>query len=287
MKQFLKFTGFAVMSAAIAMGQATTQGQQPQSTSGQQNQAPPQAGAAQGTAQQSKQPAAKTKEEYDAYVAVSSNADPAASLKAADEFATKFANSDLKAAVYAGVVQKAYNAGNNDVTIDAARKTVAIQPDHSLALVMLASSLAESTRESDIDSAEKWSEATKSAEKAIATIDKGLPASAPQLTPEQLAGAKAVLLSMAHSAMGYIALARKDYAEAEKHYKASVADTGDQADPANYLRLAVAQDNLKKYAEGIASAKKAAQLADATQNKQVADMARAEQARLEKLNGGK
>jgi len=287
MKQFLKFTGFAVMSAAIAMGQAATQGQQPQSASGGQNQAAPQAGAPQGAAQPSKQPAAKTKEEYDAYTAIASNPDPAASLTAADEFQTKFANSELKAAAYATVVQKAYNAGANEVTVDASRKTLALQPDHTLALVMLASSLAETTRESDIDSAEKWAEANKSAEKAISTIDKGLPAAAPQLTPEQLAGAKTVLLAMAHSAMGYIALARKDYTEAEKHYKASVADTGDQADPANYLRLAVAQDNLKKYADGIASAKKAAQLADATQNKQVADMARAEQARLEKLNGGK
>ena len=288
MKQLLKITGFAVLSAAVAVAQGAQQSQQP--IGAQQSQGAIPAGNQQNsvqsnTPQAGKMPAAKTQEEHTAYTTVANNPDPAASLTAANEFATKFATSELTPNLYAAVMQKAFNAGDNETTVAAAHKVLALQPEHTMALVMLATGLAESTRDTDLDHDEKWNEAWKSSEKAIATVDKGMPLVAPGATPEQIAGAKIVLMSMAHSSMGYISMARKDWTNAEKHFKASVADVGNQADPVNYLRLSVAQDNLKKYSDGLASAKKAAELADAAQNKQVADMARAEQARLEKLSG--
>jgi hypothetical protein len=295
MKHFLKIAGFAVISAAVAMGQSNpnsgaSQSQQPIPGASQSQGAIP-SGQPQNTVQQPtpspKQPAAKTQEEHTAYLAVAGNHDPAASFTGAQEFAKKYPDSELTAPLYAAVMQNAFNAGNNEVTIDAARKVIAVQPEHTMALVMLATGLAETTKNTDMDRDEKWNEAMKSADKAIATADKGMAVVAPQATPDQLEGAKATLISMAHSAMGYVTMAKSDWTESEKHFKASVADARLQPDPVNYLRLAVAQDNLKKYSDGIASAKKAAQLADAAQNTQVANMARAEQARLEKLSGGK
>ena len=294
MKQFLKFTGFAVLSAAVAMAQSST------GTSTQQN--PPQGGASQsqgaipsnpGQAQQPaaptgpKAPQAKTQEEHSAYVAAVQDPDPAATLTAADEFAKKFPESELKAPLYSAAMQKAFNVGKNDGTIEAANKVLALQPEHTMALVMWATATAESTKKSDLDSKEKWDESMKVAEKAIATIDKGMPLVAPQAPADQVAAARAVLLSMAHSAMGYVTMQREDWVAAEKHFSNAVKEAGQQADPVNYLRLAVAQDNLKKYKEGLVNAQKAIEIAEAQQNTQIANMARNEKARLEKLAGGK
>ena len=291
MKQFLKFTGFAVLSAVVAMGQSSNSTQQKPTQPPAQGQgttqgaSQPQSGSAPAQPAAPRGPAAKTQAEHTAYVSAVQNPDVAATLTAADEFAKTYAESELKAPLYAAAMQKAFNVGKNDLTMEAARKVLALQPEHTMALVMLATATAESTRDSDLDRDEKWTEATKTAEKALATIDKGMPLVAPQATPEQIAAARAVLISMAHSAMGYVTMAKKDWAASEKHFKSAVTEAGPQADATTYLRLAIAQDNLKKYSEGIVSAQKAIELAEAQQNTQVAEMARNEKARLEKLSG--
>ena len=105
----------------------------------------------------------------------------------------------------------------------------------------------------------------------------------PNVSAEQLAGLKAFLLSTAESAMGYIELNQKNYPASEQHFKAAiVAEKGD-AEPMAYLRLAIAQDNQRKYAEAMANAEKALQQAEAQKNPSVASMAKNEKDRLSKL----
>ena len=50
--------------------------------------------------------------------------------------------------------------------------------------------------------------------------------------------------------MGYIELSQKNYVASEQHFKAAIdASKGSDGDPITYLRLAIAQDNQKKYSD--------------------------------------
>ena len=71
-------------------------------------QTPPAAGQAapaQGAAAPAKRPPqAKTQPEFDAYNVAAKNTDPAAFEKAADDFATKFPDSELRALLYLSLI---------------------------------------------------------------------------------------------------------------------------------------------------------------------------------------
>jgi tetratricopeptide (TPR) repeat protein len=88
---------------------------------------------------------------------------------------------------------------------------------------------------------------------------------------------------MGHAAMGYVELSRKNYALSEQHFKDAIAANPDQPDSTNYLRLAVAQDNLSHYPDAMVNIDKALQLAQSENNAVVANIAKNEKDRLTKL----
>src|ERR1700745_4353471 len=96
-------------------------------------------------------PAAKTQAEYTAYQAVVALADPAAQDKAADDFASKFPDSELRVVVYKSVMHAYQQANNADKMMDAARKVLSYDPDDPEALLGVSQVLAERTRDTDID----------------------------------------------------------------------------------------------------------------------------------------
>ena len=109
----------------------------------------------------------------------------------------------------------------------------------------------------------------------------------PTVTPEQLAGFKGFLLSMADSSMGYIELNQKNFPASEQHFKAAIeVYKGADGDPMAFLRLAIAQDNQRKYSEAITNVDKAIQMAETQKNNQVMNMAKNEKDRLSKLTAG-
>lgn len=230
-------------------------------------------------------PAAKTAEEGAAYQAIASNSDLAAAEAAAKEFEAKYPQSELRTVIYSVLMTRYQQANNGDKAVEMGRKVLQFDPDHTIALVITATVLAEQARDSDLDRDARFAEAMKDGQHALDTIDTGLVLRA-DVTEEQWKSAKAILSSMAQSAMGMVELKRKNPAEAEKHYRAAVALNAAQPDAVIFLRLALALDQQKKYAEALTAANRAVELSAASGGT-LADWARQEQSRLSALTGQK
>ena len=129
------------------------------------------------------------------------------------------------------------------------RKAIAADPTNPVPLVQVASVLAETTRDTDLDREQRLDEAAKDAQAAIDNINTGLivPPNAP---PEKVAAAKASILTMAYDTLGMVNLNKKDYAAAEQALLKAADTSKANPEAVVYLRLSVAQDQLKEYPEG-------------------------------------
>ena len=258
----------------------TAPGQQP-AASGQQPAAPAQtAPPAQpaGPSNSRRPPQAKNQEEFKAFQDANAKTAPADTEAAADAFAQKYPDSELRVLLYRKALYDYQNSNNADKAVEMGRKMIALDPTNPEALVMTATFLAERTRETDLDRDERLSEATRDATKALQTIDTDimLPAN---MTEEQANAVKSQMKGMAYGALGTAAVAKKDYPEAEKDLKqASQLYAGD---PLVWLRLAYALDQQKKYAEGVTPANNCIQYA--ADQPQVATLCKTERDRLVKL----
>jgi tetratricopeptide (TPR) repeat protein len=224
-------------------------------------------------------PQAKSQEEFQAYQEAMSKTGPAALEAAADAFAAKYPESELRMLLYRKAMYDYQNSNNADKTLAMARKLIALDPNNPEALVTFATITAQSTRETDLDRDERLNEATKNAGKALETIDTDLliPATAP---PERVEAYKNSMRAMAYDALGTVAMVKKDYPTAETNLRKS-AELNSQPDPVTYLRLSVALDQQKKYAQALEAANKAVQYsADAPQAN---NLAKQERDRLQKL----
>ena len=289
MKRVVSITAIMLLGAALAWAQAPAAQPKPQPAA----QAPAtpapanQAAAAQPPAPR-RMPAAKTQEELAAYQAaqqqIAQTQDGAAAEKAAEEFALKYPESELRSVLYQQLLGFYQAANNAEKTVAMGRKVIAVDPDSPVALVLTATVLAERTRESDLDRDEKLGEAQRYARHALETVDTmPVPPNAP---PDRVAAAKKMVVSMAYSALGSAESAKENHAGAEKLYKQSIEAGEANPDPLTYLRLAITLDKEQKYAEGLAVANRALEIATAQQTgPQVIAMARQQRDRLAKLAG--
>ncbi len=289
MKKSLRIMILSMALAVMAMGQQYGQ-QPPQPAAQAQTGSQPQAA---GQPTQPATPApparrvlqAKTADEQAAYMAVVNNADLAAAEAAAADFVTKYPDSQLRGTIYQ-VLQNRYQAANNaDKTIDMGRKSIEYDPDNTWALAITANLLADGTRETDLDRDEKLAEVTKFAQHAIDTVDTGL-VLAQNATEEQVQMMKSILMGVAHEALGVAESVRKNDAAAEQHFRKATEVNQARPDPLTWLRLALALDHQKKYAEALQVASRAVEISQ-TQGGQVHEMAKQEQARLTQLAGTK
>ncbi len=228
-------------------------------------------------------PAPKTPEEGAGYQAIVTNPDLAAAEASAKDFEAKYGQSELRGPIYQNLMYRFQQANDAEKTIEMGRKALQFDADNPMSLVTVASVLSERTKETDLDRDQKLAEAMKDAQHALTGMDAWL-ATAPGITDEQAAGVKPLLGSFAHSAMGMVEMTRKNPAEAEKHYRASVELNTVRPEAITWLRLALALDAQKKYAEALPAANRAVELSAATPG-MVADWAKQEQARLAKLTG--
>jgi tetratricopeptide (TPR) repeat protein len=226
-------------------------------------------------------PAAKTREEFAAYQAAAGQQDAAAAEKAADDFAAKFPQSDLRGLLYSTLMRRYQQTNDSDKTLQMARKVLTYDPNDPVALVMASTVLAERTRDNDLDREERYDESLKDAKKSLETVNTDLLAPN-NITPEQLAGIKKTLMSMAHSSMGMVYLDRKDDAAAAQEFQQSISlSPPGEVEPLTYLRLALAQDHLKQYPDALTSANKA--VAGSQSTSPVSMLAKQEVDRLNKL----
>jgi tetratricopeptide (TPR) repeat protein len=287
--QILTIVSFA-LGAAVMSGQTTPQNPPAPSAQGTAQQGTAQPGAAQqGTAQQAATPAgkrppqAKTQPEFDAYKAAVATTDPAALEKAADDFAAKFPDSELRVLLYKNVMRLYQNANNTDKTEAMGRKVLGFDADDPEALVIVAEVIAERTRDSDIDKDQRFGEATAMAQKATQTIetDVQVPAGTPQ---DKVDAYKAMMRSQAYSIIGTIDFKKENYPSAEQNLQKSLDAYPADPDKVVVLRLALTLDKEQKYPEALKAANRAVELTQ--DNTPIGTPARHERDRLQQLTGG-
>jgi tetratricopeptide (TPR) repeat protein len=264
--------------------QATTPQNQPSS---QPNAAPAgttQPAATATPAQGKRPPQAKTQPEFDAYkAAVATSSDPAAFAKAADDFAAKFPDSELRILLFKASMRVFQNANNADQMNAAAEKVLQIDPDDPEALVGAAEVIAERTRDTDLDKDQRWAQAQKYASHATETVDTDV-AIQPGTPQEKIDAYKGFVRSSAYSILGTISFNQEKYSDAESNFRKSIDALPSQPDPVVVLRLAIALDKQNKYPEALKEANHAVEL---TQEATVAGkLARQERDRLVQLTGG-
>jgi tetratricopeptide (TPR) repeat protein len=282
MKRAAMVLGILTVAALVAaqQQQAPTQQKQPAGAAGATQ--PPQGAAATPPAGK-RPPQAKTQPEFDAYnAAVANQKDPAAMEKAADDFATKFPDSELRVLLYKAAVAGYQNANNGDKMSEMAQKVLKLDPDDPVALIAVSEVIAERTRDTDLDKDQRFDQAKKYAQHALETIDTDVPvpANAPQ---SQVDAYKGLLRSSAYSVLGTIAYDQEKYADAQGYFQKSIDAYPTQPDPVVVLRLALALDKQGKYPEAL---KAANQAVDLTQEGTAAGTtARHERDRLMQLTG--
>ena len=230
-------------------------------------------------------PQAKTQPEFDAWKAASANTDPAAFEKAADDFATKYPDSELRALLYKNAMRRSQNANNGEKAEAMGRKVLSFDGDDPEALVIVAEVIAERTRDTDLDKDQRYDEATKMAQKATSTVDTdvNVPAGTPQ---DKLDAYKSLLRSNAYSIVGTIAYKKDNFPVAQENLQKSIDAFPSQPDPVVVLRLALALDKQQKYPEALIMANRAVEVAQTQNNTQVVTVAQRERDRLQQLTGG-
>ena len=229
-------------------------------------------------------PQAKTQPEYDAYkAAIASISDPAAMEKGANDFATKFPDSELRVLLYRAAMNSAQNANNAELMLGMGQKVLTLDADDPEALVGVAQVLVERTQESDLDRDQRYDQATKYAQHALETVDTDIsvPAGTPQ---EKVDGYKQYLRSTAYSIIGTLQYNKQKFADAEASLRKSIDAYPSQPDPVAVLRLALALDKQEKYPDALKEANHAVELTK--EGTSVGKAARDEQSRLTQLAPG-
>ncbi len=242
-----------------------------------------QAAPAQGATPAKRPPQAKTQPEFDAYKTAAASTDAATLEKAADDFATKFPDSELRVLLYKSAMRLYQQANNAEKTEAMGRKVLSFDADDPEALVIVAEVIAERTRDSDLDKDQRYDEAIKMAQKATQTVDTDInaPAGTP---PDKLEAYKSLLRSNAYSIIGTIAFKKNNFTEAETNLQKSIDAFPSQPDPVVVLRLALCLDKEQKYPEALKVANRAVELTQ--DNTPIGTPARRERDRLVQLTGG-
>ncbi|HSS97959.1 MAG TPA: hypothetical protein VLK33_13055 [Terriglobales bacterium] len=280
----MKLTAILVMAMATAAFAQTQPGSAPA------GQNPP--AAQPGATQQPAAPAgkrplqAKTQPEYEAYNAAHAQMNDAAAMeKAANDFNTKFPDSELRVLLYRDAMHAYQRDNNGDKMMEMGRQVLKLDPDDPEAMVGVAEVLTERTKDTDLDKDQKLAEATKLAQHALETIDTGI--SIPNgASPEQVDSYKRFLRSSAYAIIGTMQYNKDNFKDAEDSFRKSIDAFPTQPDPVVVLRLALALDKQTKYPEALKEVNRAVELTANDASSSVGTYARQEHDRLVQLTGG-
>jgi tetratricopeptide (TPR) repeat protein len=233
-------TGTLAMAAGLTglMAQQGKQGQKGQPA----EQAPQQQ-------QQQLIPGTKSAGESQALMAlIQAQGNPDATIKAADELLTKYADTTFKETA---LLQEAnaYQAKRDEIKAQFyAEKVLEVNPKSFQANLMLGEIITSGTKENDLDKEEKLNKATKYFNDTIESL-KGAAKPNPQVTDQQWEEGKKFVTAEAHNGLGMVALVRKKYDVATTEFRTAV-DTDPQ--PAYQVRLAMSLQNSGKNDEAVA-----------------------------------
>jgi tetratricopeptide (TPR) repeat protein len=183
-----------------------------------------------------KQPRVKSQAELEAVKAMLGAQTPDDRIKAADNLLEKFADTDFKAYALAFEAQAYSQKGDYEKMQIYGERALEVNPNDYQTLLLLASNIAQRTRDTDLDKEERLAKAEKYAKAALAAL-KDAPKPNPNITDEQWEGAKKDMVAQAHEALGLAAMARKKYDVAIIEYKISI-DSGSRPEPRTLVFLA-------------------------------------------------
>lgn len=223
---------------------------------------------------QQKGPVAKSKAEQDAVVAMVNAQNPDQLIAAAENLLTKYADTEFQDTALFLEASAYQRKGDADKAQVYAERALAANPKNFQASLMLAESIAQHTRENDLDKEDRLARAEKYANDTIATLNVAEKPN-PQMTDQQWGDIKNDLIAQTHDALGMSAMMRKKYDVAINEFKMSVEGAA-HPEPAYQVRLASAYSSAGQYDDAIKLAEKVMGETDIpTQIKQVAQSIRA------------
>ena len=229
-----------------------------------------------------KAPAPKSKEELAALQAlINARSSPDATIKAAEDLMTKFADTDFKDLALFSEAGAYEQKRDVDKAQTYAERTLEVNPKYFQATLMLSELLAQNTRENDLDKEEKLSRSEKYAHDTMELVKEATKPN-PQIPDQQWEDAKKDLTAEAHNALGLAALVRKKYDVAIAEFK-TAADGAAHPEPAYQVREASALQSAGKYDEAIAICDKI--MADQQVHPQIRQVAQAIRATAIKAGG--
>jgi len=172
--------------------------------------------------QEAKAPSWKSRDEYDAFMAMANEKDPNKKIQLADAFVTKYANSDFKDSVYVIEMQINQQQNQPDKAVDAAHKALQANPDNPDALRFLSFVFPFMYKDDAPDHDAKLSEAETEAKHGLEVVQKlQKPANLPEDQFNQIVKG---LRDVFNGTIGFVDLQRKDYTGAITADKAAAED---------------------------------------------------------------
>jgi tetratricopeptide (TPR) repeat protein len=210
----------------------------------------------------------KSQKEVDALMAIQNATDFEGRLTAIENLLTKFADTEYKVIALEMASETARAMGDADKTIIYCERTIEADPTNMAALAMLSKTIAEKTREFDLDREEKLTRSDGFANKVIEMAPSAKKANA-MLTDEQWTVRIKDLVAQAHEAKAAAAFVRKKNDLAIEEYKLAIDGAG-TPDPTTLIRLGMVYNAAQKYDDAIAILDKAIAGTDNAQVRQVA-----------------
>jgi len=230
-----------------------------------------------------KAPAPKSKDELAAVQALftATRSGPDATIKAAEDLLTKFADTDFKDVALFSEAEAWQQKRDFDKAQVYAERSLEANPKNFQTTLLLAELLVQNTRENDLDKEEKLTKSEKYANDTIQLV-KAAAKPNPQLSDQQWVDAQKDITAAAHNALGLAALTRKKYDVAIAEFKLA-ADGTSQPEPAFQVREASALQLAGKNDESIAICDKV--MADQKVPAQIRQVAQAIRATAIKAGG--
>src|SRR5579859_325888 len=202
-------------------------------------------------------------------------------ISLADDFEKKYPSSSMLSYVYTFQATAYQEKGDINKTVEAGEKSIKLNPDNLMSLILLAGMLPQPQlmQGSDLDKQKKLTDAEADASHALHLIDK-IPKLANE-TDDQFKKRKDSLASEAHGALGMIHLQRAtmtltggmdadELAKAAQEFKQAVVLT-DHPTPQNYYRLGEVYAHENKLDDAIAAFSKASEIGQGSGIQQIAD----------------
>ena len=190
---------------------------------------------------------------YNAIVAAQTG-DPAVQIKLAEDFVTKYPDSEYVKGVYGLLTNAYYSTGNIPKMMDTSAKTLAVDPDNADVLALTAMVISRRAHGTTPDGAAQLTKAAGYAHHAIEVIP-NMPKPNAAMDDATFEKAKNDKLAIAHSALGLIAYDNKKFEDARTELTQAV-QLASAPDPVDYYMLGNADEAASYYHDAAAAFQK-------------------------------